>query len=210
MPSTSGWTRWAPLGGIIFGVLFVAGFFVRGVTPDYEDIAEWEAFYTDSGNRMQHIISGYMMVVAALALLWFITGLVSRLRSDSAELGGLRLGVLTSGIVFVTVLLAGAVALTSVAGSVSFGGAEAPGADLAIQFEQLGFATILLPGMLAGALFVALSGVAGRGSGLFPSWLTWMSVVVAVLLLLSPLFLPSMLMFIWAIVTGVVLLRRAM
>jgi len=68
--------------------------------------------------------------------------------------------------------------------------------------------SVALGGMWAAALAVAVLSVQGRAAGLFSSRLSIFGGIVAVLLLLSLLFVPIIALLIWAVVVSVSWLRR--
>ena len=61
------WSRWMPVSGIVFGILFVVGLLMNNA-PDGTD-AQVNAFYAKSSNRIVTVIAAYVLVVAALAFL---------------------------------------------------------------------------------------------------------------------------------------------
>ena len=205
----TGWTRLAPFAGIVFAILLVAGFVSAGESPDYTDAKGWEAYFSDSGNRTQRILASYLLVIAGFAFLWFVTGLVNRLRAVMGDDRGYSTAMLASGLVSVVFQLAAATTMLSVPASITFGSAPVPTADLAIQLEQLGIGLLLVPGLLSAALFVALTLVAALRTGILPNWLAWFGFVVAGLLLLGPLFLPAIFLPLWALILSIVWLTRA-
>ncbi len=206
----SSWERWFPLGGILFAVLLIAGFFVAGSTPDNAKPQEWTTFYADSGNRMQQVIGAYLLVIATFAFLWFMTGIIQRMRAfDSGEVSYRTLLAGASGLLTVLFLFAFAIIQVSVSASVSFGSAPVPSPDFGIQFEQLAYGLMLIPGLLCAALFITLTSVSALSSGMYGRWLAWLGIVFAVLLLLGPAFFPMLLFPLWALIAGVVLLVRS-
>src|SRR3989337_797662 len=74
--------RWTMLSGIAFAVLFIVGMLLGSDTPDPDaPDAEWTAWFDDSGHRTLQVVAMFLMVLAALALVVFITGLAHRLRA---------------------------------------------------------------------------------------------------------------------------------
>ncbi len=204
--STSAWSRLAPWAGIAFAVLFVAGFFIHGVTPEGDEVDEWQTYWDDSGHRTQAIIGAYLMIAGLFAFLWFARDLLGRV-GGSQLLSSIAQGAST---LFVGILLIGVLIATAIAGSVEFGDAPVPeGADLAIQLDQLAFGLLLLPGCLSAAVFIGVVSELARRSDALPTWLVWAGYVVAALQLLSVLFIPLALIPLWAVVTAIVLLLRS-
>ena len=110
------WERWAPVSGIAYVVLFVAGFIVGGDDIGDSD-AEIVAYFGDSGNRAEEIAGFFLLVVAALFFLWFASTLRDRLRSVEAEPKSLSslafgAGVASAALLVVAVALFFAVSFT--------------------------------------------------------------------------------------------------
>lgn len=207
--SYNAWTRLAPWAGIVFAVLFVAGFLIHGVTPDNDDTAKWQSYWDDSGNRTQAIVGMYLMVASVFAFLWFSRSLLVRLASQDEGSQPLASIAQAASTLFAGAVLVAVVTATSIAGSVEFGDAPVPeSADLSIQLDQLAFGILLIPGCLSAAVFIAIGSELARRTGALPKWLVWAGYVAAVVLLASFLFIPLVLIPIWALVTSVVLLLR--
>ncbi len=208
--SWSIWERWSPAGGILFTVLLIVGWFIGPETPDTSKPQEWANYYADSGNRMQQIIGGYLIVLAAFAFLWFVMGIVQRLRHAEGGMLGLRsMAAGATGLLTVILLFVFAITFVSVSGSVTFGGANAPNPEFGIQFEQLAFGLLLIPGMLCAALFIAVTSAGALATGLYARWFAYVGFVFAVLLLLSPIFLPIVFFVLWPLIAGALMLARS-
>ncbi|MEX2081577.1 MAG: hypothetical protein WEC33_08165 [Dehalococcoidia bacterium] len=197
------WLRLAPWAGIAFAVLFVAGFVISGTTPDYDEAAEWQEWLNDSGNRQGAWVGGLIMVVGAFALLWFSQALAWRLKSDANPLAQIAS---SSAVVMVTMLLTAVFFGVAVPVSIEVADAPVPSSDIAIQFEQVAFGFLLVGTCFAGALYIATTTTLARGT--WPSWMVWVSYGAAVLLLFGPLFFPMVALPLWALLTGIYLLRR--
>lgn len=199
--------RLPAIAGVVFAVLFVAGFLVFGNTPDPDARAEWRRWYFDSGHRVSAVIGAYLMVLGVLAFVWFLAGLRHRLAEAGASETLVTL-VLGAGLVFAIVAIAGVAARSAVPGGKLFADQSLPGGDIAQQFEGLGFATLLLPGALAGGAFVAATSAASREVAALPGWLTIAGYVVAVLQLAGVAFFPFVLFVLWVLVASIVLVAR--
>jgi hypothetical protein len=66
------WQRWSPLAGIAFAVLFLAALGVSGSGPGDTPAEQW---YADDGNRGAVFFVFFLIVGAALCLLWFLGAL---------------------------------------------------------------------------------------------------------------------------------------
>ena len=84
---------------------------------------------------------------------------------------------------------------------------EPPGAELIRSLDQLSIGIMLIGTGWSMAVTVALASWAARRSEMLPTWLSTAGLVIAALLLLSPMFLPFILVPLWALITGIVALR---
>jgi hypothetical protein len=195
-------TRWGDIAGIAFVVLFFVSFVFLD-TPDADaPVAEWEAFFDDSGNRTQTVLAMVLMVLSGFAFLWFAVSMRVRLRA-AATAEQLRAVAAGAALLFVAMLVAGGVAWGNTAGAVEFGGTTVPDGDISRMFEQLGFALILLAGGFASAVFVGVTSLLGRKTGVFPPWLVNVGYVVAVLLVFSVMFFPILALLIWVLIVSI-------
>ena len=195
--------------GIVFAVLFVVGFVLAAETPDSDAAdAEWLSFYADDDNLRQIIIGGYLMILSAFAFLALVAGLLERARSTRESSPVLHRVAWATGLLSAAFLIAGAVQLAGVAGNNVFGG-YADVADVDVLRQNFGIAFIVLPGALCAVAFIAISTFLARQAGVYGTAMTVYSYVTAVLLLLAVTFIPLLLLPIWALVTGIALLRKA-
>jgi hypothetical protein len=201
-PRTSRAGAWM---GIVFVVLFVAGFLLFNTPSKGTDTAKWAGWWNDSGHRATAVIGAYLMVLGLLAFLWFAWTLRERFRDG----GGL---MFTFASIFAAVGIVSALVRATIAGNKTFGGGSATpvphGADLARQLDGLGFGLLLVAGALAAGAFVAFASYLARRDGMLPGWLTMAGYVVAVLQLVAVFFFPFVLFFLWVLIVAIVLLRR--
>jgi len=90
MPA-SRFDRMAPWAGIAFVVLSLTGAaMMLWKIPDPEDSdAGIMSYYGDSGSHVVQIIGDYLWTLAAVAFLWFVVHLWTRLRRAEGEPGNL-------------------------------------------------------------------------------------------------------------------------
>jgi hypothetical protein len=195
--------------GIAFAVLFIVGFILAAETPDSDDAsdAEWLSFYADDDNLRQIIIGGYLIILSSLAFLALAAGLLERARSTREASPVLHRVGWATGLLCAGFLMAGAVQLAGVAGNNLFGG-YADVTDVDVLRQNFGIAFIVLPGVLCAVAFIAISTYLARQAGVFGNAMTVYSYLTAALLLLAVTFLPLILLPIWALVTGIALLRK--
>jgi hypothetical protein len=193
--------------GIAFVVLFVAGFLMFA-TPNTtsnraSNVAKWDTWWTVSSHRTTAIIGAYLMVLGALAFVWFASSLQQRLRERSD-------GMMMVGFawLFAALALTSALIRAAIPGGWVFGRLTMPGGDLPAQLDNIGQGLLLVAGALSAGAFVAAACHAARRSVVFPVWLTGAGYVVAVLQVAGALFLPFALFPLWVLVASVVLLTR--
>lgn len=201
------WGKTGAIAGIVFAVLFVLGLMLPALPGAGESEATVLDFYADSGNRATVIISSYLMGLAGVTFLVFLSSLYRGLRAAEGESGNLATIALGGGIVFVAMAFNSASAWGNVPGGVEFGGEAVPGYEIPIWFTQLGYGNMLLYGMLSAiAMIVSVSLLAQR-TALFPRWLAITGFACSFILLFGVMFLPSLALPIWAIATSVAMLK---
>jgi hypothetical protein len=188
--------------GIAFVVLFTVGFLVFPTPDNDKHTAEWIRWWTDSGHRAGAIIATYLMVLGALAFVWFASSLRDRLGEGSGLM-------LTFGSIFAAMALVSAMVRATIPGAKVFGDVPVPVGDFARQFNQIGMGLLLVAGALAAGLFTVLASYAASRSGALPAWLCIAGYVVGALQVLAALFLPFALFFLWVLIAAIVLVSRS-
>ena len=119
--------------GIVFVVFFVVGTLMATDSPDAKstDTAntlaqKWVTYLSTSSHRAQHLVAGYLLILGAIAFVWFCQGL--RIRLEAAAPGDLIAGRFVSALsVLGGGAMAGAAMTTAVIpGAIAFGGEKAP------------------------------------------------------------------------------------
>jgi len=208
--SGAGALRWGGIGGIVFAVAFVVGVLLTTDTPDGDaPNREWREYFADSGNRWMIIIGAFVLALAVLGLLLFLSTLRERVRGSSGS-EWFSTAMLASGITLVAMIGVGGATLAAVAASIEIGEGSVPrSADIPRTIESIGFGAILVFGMAAAGLMIATATVAGKRAGLLPGWLAITGYVVAVLVLLGGVFfIPLVLLVLWVLAVSILLLRQ--
>lgn len=195
---TRSWIRWA---GLAFVLLFVVGWNLVSFTwedsANDQEVVDW---YASGGNRVRQLVGAYITTMAALAFLVFGTGL-SRLipRPSVAQL------VRSLTQLFTALLVAGTAAIVSAAASVEIPGFPEPtDPELLRTVESIGFGMVLLGGLMAAGGAVLVSSYGLRSAGVIPSWLVVAGYVAgAVLIVAGVLFIPALLLVLWALAVAV-------
>jgi hypothetical protein len=200
-------TRPSMLAGIGFIVFFPGG--VVSSSPPGNDApnAQWVANYTGSGNLWGHVLSGVFLILAALSLLAFLTGMWQRI-SGARPAGTTSPLPLAAAGVAATCMAFGGILTAYIAGSELSGSYPLPSADLLRLSNGLGFLVTGVPGMAATALCIAVLAGQARRAGVFGPKMAVFTWIVAAVLLLSYLFLPIVALMAW-IVVAIVSARRA-
>ena len=198
------------LSGIAFAVLFVVGMMLGSDSPasDAPD-AEWTAWFDDSGHRTLQIIGAFLMVLAALAFVVFITGVVRRLRAEATVHDGAAQVAYGAGLLLAAAIAIGGVAINQISGAIEFGDLPTPSADILRTAEQLGYGIVLIVGGWSAALTVAAATIAARRTTAFPGWLITAGFVAAVLLVFSVIFIPMAVLPLWVLAVAIAVGRRS-
>jgi hypothetical protein len=201
------WAQWAPLSGIVFVVLFVAGFFVLNLPDSDDPLLKIKAFYDDGGNRAQIIVAGYLLTLSAVFFFWFLSSLRARLLPVEGQPGRLTSIVFGSGLVFSALLLAATGCFIFIAGEITFGDVNHISPELERVLPDLGFALLLIGGAFAAIAMVDAASVLIIRTGVLPKWIGWFGFVAAVGLLFAGYFIPMVLLLLWILFVSVALLR---
>jgi hypothetical protein len=201
--------RWAPLGGIIFVVLMVVGTMFVADVPDADASRQEIAQYLGDGDdHTRNIVGAYMWVLGGLAFLWFLTRLRSDLRQAEGGTGALSNLAFGAGVVFTAVWMVSASAFAAVAYAAKFGDAPVSNADLVRVLPQMAWLILLLGGGFVTLFLALLVSVLILQTGVFPRWLAWLGIVVAIVQLFDVVYESIFPFLAWALVASIVMLLR--
>jgi hypothetical protein len=201
--------RWAPLGGIIFVVLMVAGSFLVADVPDADAPEQEIADYLgDEDNHTRNIIGAYMWTVGGLAFLWFLTHLRSVLRGAEGGTGALSNLAFGAGVAFTAVWMTSAAGYAAVAFAIELRDALVSDPDVVRVLPAMAGLLLLLGGGFAGILLLLAASVVIYQTGVLPRWLAWLGIVAAIALLFDVIYLNILPFWAWVFVASVVLLMR--
>jgi hypothetical protein len=203
----SPWKRWAPVAGIVFVVLFVAGTSLNNLPAADDHTTSITNYYNDAGNRAQVIIGSYLLVFAAVSFLLFLAGLRVKLLAAEGEPGWLTSIVFGGGLVFVALLMVAAATLMTIAGDITFGGEDFIAPDAARFLPELAYPILLIGGMFAAIAMIEATSVLILRTGVLPRWIAWFGFFAAAVLLFGFLFLPMVALLLWVFFVSVALLR---
>jgi uncharacterized membrane protein len=194
-----------PAAAFGFAVLFVVGLLMSGT--DTKDKSADEVVSTFRDNKSLNLVAGYLLVLAGLAFLPVAWAVLERVSAGLSPMGGHV--ARWSAQLFVTMVLVSGMFFASLAAAVSFGGEDDPPADLIRFVPQIGYAILLAAGALCAGLFLALVSRAGQRSATVPQWFWVLGYVATVAMLAGVIFVPMVLLPIWAISAGLMLRRPA-
>lgn len=192
--------RWAPLSGLIFLGLLIAGFVISGDTPDVDDSTQDViSFWSD--HQDANTAGAILGALAALFLVWFAGVLRASLRRPMGSDDRLPTVAFGGFLILAVGLLSNSAIQLAAADSVG----DVP--DEVTQALSVLYSDFFFP-MAAGiVLGVIASGMAILRYRSFPTWLGWAGVAIGITFI--PLwFIGGPLAGIWVIVASVLMLRN--
>jgi hypothetical protein len=180
------------ISAILFALLTFVGMVVADPPGgDYKE-SDIESFVAHD-HRTASVVGVYVMLAGAVALLYLLAGLRSRL---SGRFGAF---FAATGTVAGAAWAIGAVLVTVVPLGLANGGAVAPEPHTVYMLTQVGFATLFG----AGGILLGVSLIVLAAAGALPGWLRVVTLVAGILGLASPAFFPFMALLIWGLVFGI-------
>jgi hypothetical protein len=213
---TWSWERIGAVSGILFVLAIVASFFTPG-TPDVDDPpAEIRDALIDDRNGL--IATVYLGGLGAFFFLAFLAALYLLLRRAEGE-GGPSVLALLGGLATTVMVLA----VTGVTLALVAAADEEAGDDALRALLELDGALFIPTGFFFAAFHVG-AGLSILGTRVFPRWLGWASLVIAIVFLVSLFgmfseddeggvlgiiyFLDLLASLLWALATSILMLRR--
>lgn len=195
------WERWSALAGVLFVGCFMLGLALLSNTGD--TTSEVQNFYADSGNRAKEVTAFFFMVAAGIAFLAFLGPLRAKLERGETAAGTLTGLIWGSGIVATTLIVAGAAisaAPAMLAGDQDF--TLAPNTAEALNWAGY---LVLVGGVMTASIVVLSASTAALRTGVFPSWIGWAGLVVAVAMLLSIYYFPMIVFAAWILAVSLLM-----
>lgn len=205
---TGGAARWAPLGGILYVILFVVGTIVLfsgspGGDASPAKVIQW---YSDSGHRDRVNIGWILIGLGVFFLLWFIAAL--RRAVDRIDGEGILTTVVTIGGTIYAALAFGAAALNAGIRTMSddtFQHRVFP--ELIHAADDAGYVMHATGGAALGAMIIAAS-LALMGAAVWPKWAGWVGVAVGILAIGSIFFFTQFVFLLWILIVSLVMFMR--
>ena len=192
--------RLVPLAGVVFAVLTIAGYLTIGPFPDSDaSVSELTSFY--AAHHGQVAAGGQLLGLAAIFLALFGTAVWARIRSS--DLHPVVAGTALVGTAMATVSWLEGAGAYSILGEIGHQPWLLPAALQAVHVG--GTVGGIDGGTVLFLLAVAAAGIAGRA---FPRWLAVPALALAILYLTPFGYFASLLVLLWAAVTGIVITVR--
>jgi hypothetical protein len=208
--------RLSMVAGIVFVILFVVGLNMTfGAQPDLSDISDPGeagskvlAAAADSGKRHVVIIGSYLLVVSAMALLWFVVGLRARIAAAVGRESLVPALVGAFGTAAALSVLFGGATGALLPGTISLGGEPVPAdGDAARLIAELGIPFLMIAFGVTVACFIVVVSVVALAGVAVPRWLGYAGFVAAIAGLLAVMFLPLFVVMLWFLAVAIVGLR---
>jgi len=202
----SRWERLAPLTGVVFTVLAVAGNALQGSSPDFLDEPQKIVdFYVDSSDTIG--LGMNLAAVSLVFLVWFFASLRRTLLAAEGGDGRLASIAFGGGLV-ATALLMASFALNGL-GGLRAGEDDTIGAEVAVVLYDGSSILAGLGATMAMVVVLVATAIAVFRFRPLPSWLGWVSVLLAVIGLFGPISWVLLLLFpLWVLVTSILLYQR--
>jgi hypothetical protein len=174
------WERQAPLAGAVAVVLWVIGaILVMGVT-DEDKGPDILAQYKAHDGRI--LLGGIIWLIGTALFLWFLGSLRTRLLAAEGPEGRLTSIAFAGGLA--TAILGALIPGPDVAGAFSKDDIDASGASALHHLTSMFF---IAAEYLCPVLLVATGLVALRTGAVLPRWLAWITLLIALAMLIAPI-----------------------
>jgi hypothetical protein len=168
--------RWSPLAGVVAVVLWIIGIVIAGDIENKDTGREILAQYNSDGNQI--LAAGLIWLIGTAFFIWFLGSLRSRLAAAEGTNPHFSAIAFAGGIVASVFLM-----LIPTANMVGVDQKEDLDASAALAFNNIG--DIFWIGLLytAPVLLAATAVVALRTGAVLPRWLAWITLLMAIVML---------------------------
>ena len=194
--------RWAPVSGILYVILWVV--VIIGLDSDTGDSdADIVSWYADSGNRDKQLVGFFLVLAASLCFLWFLSVLRGRLAQAEGTAGVKTTLAFGAGLVAVTLWMIASAIWMAISFAVGDTDEFVVDPNMDRLLGNLGYA-LWFAGTTIALLVVLCTALVGLRGQVIPRWLAWVSVVVAITMLASFVFLPFLIWLGWVLVVSLI------
>jgi hypothetical protein len=195
---------WAPLTGVVFVAMLIAGAVIVGETPDATEDSAQEVldFYSEDDDTIA--LGSLLWGLGSVFLLFFAGWLRSVLRAAEGE-GGVLSAVSLAGAIVLAVGLASSAAFTFAVADV------ADNIDDPIVFQTLNVLTwgYWIPFAAGVITFMVANGISIIRHGAFAAWLGWVAIVAGVLMFTPAFIVAAPIAGLWVLAVSVIGIGRA-
>ena len=199
--SAARWEHHAPLTGVAAVVLWVIGILAGGDVTNKDEPRE--ILDAIQGNVNQILLSGFLWLLGTALFIWFLGSLRDRILA--AEGGTGRLAALAYGGGIAAAVAAALIPCPDMAAALNDDDLDASAASAMHNLTDAFFIATeyLLPVLLVATALAALR------FGVLPRWLAWVSLLIALVLLIGPIGWAAMIFAfpLWVIVVSILLWR---
>lgn len=200
-------TRTAAVSAVAFTVLYLAATFLPTLPEGAYSDAKVLGLVQDGGSRSLIVVGSLLLILAALALLPFVSQLTATLRHAAvsrADPDTPLIGVVFGGgLLYIGMLLTAGNSFGTYATGVAVGELPVPeDATLVRVLSDQGFGLLLVPGLLSAAAMILAASLLARRSHALPSWVCTTGFVFTPLLLLGAAWAPQFLVPLWTLMAG--------
>ena len=164
--------RFAPLTGLAFVALWVGAFAIALVKEPPATDAEVVAHYTDPGNQGHAQMGSFLIVLAALFFLWFLTDLRARLARAEGQAGVLTTLAFGAGLVSSALWIVAAVFWMGIGYTAQETPEYTVDPHTARLIAEMGY-LIWVVGTVVAVMLVLATSLVGLTSELIPRWFAW-------------------------------------
>ncbi len=173
------WERWLPLTGVLAVGLWVIGSAIRLSAPTEESPEGALAAFEE--HELAILLGGLILQIGTLLFIWFLGTLWARLRWAEGGLG--RLATIAFGAGLATAVFLLALPAGEMAGVWTNVDVDASTAQTLTTLDDVFF----LCAELSAAAFVAAVGLVTILTGVLPRWVGWVSLALALVLVILPI-----------------------
>ena len=196
----STWVTLAPLSGVVYAVLAVAGTLLIANFSFLPPAEEIKQFYEDNSDRIE--LGIFLSMPSMFFFFWFVGVVRDRLRAAEGGTGQL------SAIAFGGGIVAGALMLASysVTGAAAARGGDEAGIDADVAAGLYDMPAFLFGGASVGfAVLIGAAAMVSFRTPVLPRWLAWVSVPLVIGLLSPVSYIFIGIAFLWTIAVSIVL-----
>ena len=211
---TDRWNRFGAASGLVFAVLFVAGFALQDTGALTSDVSTDEVVsrYSDGDTELRKELGATVIGFAVAFLLVFLGSLYGTLRRAEGERRLLSTAALAGGVVMAVFIGASAALETAVPSAEGFYDNYEVDPGTVLTFATLALWALGLA-MVGAAVLVGSASLLAWKAGILPRWLAIAGFPVAALAAFgestAAFVVPVVLVVAWLLVVSVTLVRRA-